>query len=898
MTSMDMAHALRFSRYLLIEEIGRGGMGVVLRAYDPALRREVALKILRKDVLTRTARERLVREARSMARVSHPHVVQIYDVEWGDDDTLALVLEYVPGRTLRQWLADAPRSWNEVLEVLIAAGRGLAAAHAEGLVHRDFKPDNVLIGLDGRARVTDFGLVRELRPEESAPNAEPQSATPDRVDDIVTGAGSVVGTLVYLAPERLRGVQADANTDQFAYCVTLWESLFGSRPFNGRTVVELAVEMTSRRIEPPEDAPKIPGWLLDAVRRGLELEPQRRWPSMESLLETLSRRTTRQPRWRLLGVAAICTSLITMLAWPRARSSSDAPACPPAEVDLAELWNDQRAQSIALAFEATDIAYAADTWWRIQPRITAYVDELRSYQEQLCRGRDEGRRDEPRTARTCLDDRHEELAALLDVLEAVDATVVQNAAMAVASLSLVRTCMERETAHAFARSLEPATRVRVRELERDLFRASAARATGRYAEAEVLAQGVLDDAHRFGWRQLVADARLARGLAWDALARYEDAARELSEAFFEASSAGSDEIALEAASALVFLMGCSLARHDEGQQWDRLARTLIVRLDLEDDIAVATRLNAVGAMAWQRGEYAEAMWAHERALAIQEEVLGVEHPVVATSLNNLANAHRGLGALERASAAHERALAIREQAFGPEHPEVGMSLNNLGNLLAARGDDDRALQILRRALEVWERALGPDHPNVATSLANIGTLLARRDEYDAALRALERALAIREQSLGPDHPDLAASLHNIGGLHRIRGDEDEALHYFERALAVRTAGLGIDHPDTAISFQSMAAVHEERGELEAAAGAYAKALDIRERTEGTPLDLARTRFALARVLRRLGRESDRSLELALQARDAYVTLGEPARSRLDEVEAWLDARERHRTGGR
>ncbi|MFP2913145.1 protein kinase domain-containing protein, partial [Pyxidicoccus sp. 3LFB2] len=244
------------ARYVVLERIGRGAMGDVYAAYDPELDRQVALKLLRPEGRhLEELRSRLLREAQALARLAHPNVVTVHDVGVAGD-CLFLALELVEGTTLAEWL-KAPRAQGEVLRVFRDAGLGLAAAHAAGLVHRDFKPSNVLVGQDGRVRVTDFGLARPsnrgLRPRAaSASPRAPNGPAP------LTRTGVLVGTPAYMAPEQQQGQGVDALSDQFSFCVALYEALHGVRPFEGLNLEELARAAREGRIRAPERDAKVP----------------------------------------------------------------------------------------------------------------------------------------------------------------------------------------------------------------------------------------------------------------------------------------------------------------------------------------------------------------------------------------------------------------------------------------------------------------------------------------------------------------------------------------------------------------------------------------------------------------------------------------------------------------
>jgi len=267
-------------RFVLLDCLGKGGMAVVYAAYDPELERKVAIKLLRTDLpgagsLT-DLRAQLLHEAQAMARLSHPNVIVVYDVGTFRDQVF-LAMEFIRGPDLRAWLEEHPRSWREILEVFLRAGEGLVAAHRSGLVHRDFKPDNVLVGQDGQVRVTDFGLARALRPADSEGNPSPSATAP------IVQYQPLAGTPLYIAPEQWRGAPADERADQFSFCVALFEALYRQRPYTGRT----SASFTGALPEPIEKV-SVPGWIRRVLEHGLRLAPEDRYPSMQHLLDALS----------------------------------------------------------------------------------------------------------------------------------------------------------------------------------------------------------------------------------------------------------------------------------------------------------------------------------------------------------------------------------------------------------------------------------------------------------------------------------------------------------------------------------------------------------------------------------------------------------------------------------
>jgi serine/threonine-protein kinase len=593
-------------------------------------------------------------------------------------------------------------------------------------------------------------------------------------------------------------------------------------------------------------------------------------------------------------MAAGATLAVAAFAWQHAEERRRFDACVAESDSIASVWNESRARAIGRAFEATDLAFAAETWSRSEAYADAYVDAWQRRYSTMCeRSVVLGTLDSASTsaARDCLTERRDEFAAMVDAASEPDAAAVRRSATAFASLARVDRCLDPASLerHASPPYSGP-QRTRIHGVRARLARVYAAIASGRYDDANERAEAVLHEAQDLGWEPLIAEARLARGDAWSGLGRYEDAARESTEAYFEATAAMRDEAALRAANQLVHLLGQPLARPDEALQWSRRSEALVHRLGMERDLLEAFRLNAVGIVHRMRGDYAEAKAAHELSIAIKEEVLGPDHPHLANSLDNLGNALRLTKEHDSSLPLHRRALEIRRRSLGPNHPDVAVSMTNLGNWYAARGDAaDRALELYRGALAIWKQTLEPDHPRLAAVLNNIGNLHWGRGEYEEALASHERAMLIREAAHGPNHHTVAASLHNIGLVHQSRGELADALAHFERAKAIATTVRGPKHPQVAMHLHSIGEVYAERGDLVAAIAAYEEALTIKQRAGLDARDVTLTQFALAEALSRHGGHRRRSRALAIAARDGYRSLGPAWVDSLAEVEAWLDA---------
>jgi serine/threonine protein kinase len=322
-------------RYEVSEEIGRGGMGVVYAAHDPELDRRVAIKLMRPEtsesISASEGRARLMREAQAMARISHPNVIAVHDVGTLGEQVF-IAMEYVEGHTLSQWLAERDRPWREIVSMFVQAGRGLAAAHAGGILHRDFKPENVLVGKEGRARVVDFGLARAAEPSNSDERstadgevaADTQTTTPPDVKTTVTETttrlarlGITVtrrgkfGTPAYMAPEQLMGEPVDERTDQYSFCVALFQGLCGELPFSAENVGALLEKIKQRRVTDVPKLNSVPSWLRQVLLRGLSPAREDRYRSMDELLHQLTRRPTAV--WRASVAALVLLAVLFMI---------------------------------------------------------------------------------------------------------------------------------------------------------------------------------------------------------------------------------------------------------------------------------------------------------------------------------------------------------------------------------------------------------------------------------------------------------------------------------------------------------------------------------------------------------------------------------------------------------
>ncbi len=423
-----LARGSQVGRYVVVDRLGAGGMGVVYKAVDPELERTIALKVMpvRPGADTAAARDRLLHEAQALARLAHPNVVAVHDVGTVGDDVF-VAMELVEGQTLGEWCRDRPRL-AELLPVFVAAGRGIAAAHAAGLVHRDFKPDNVIVGADGRVRVLDFGLARAQ---------DDAAATGDSI--------RATGTPAYMAPEQHAHQPIDARADQFSFCAALYEAVYGVLPFAGDTRAELAAAVTAGKLVDPPDDRRVPGWLRRILLRGLARDPDQRYPSMNALLAELDRRLGQ--RRVLLALGAALLLAVAGGAWWMGRHEKTTPeVCRGAAELLDGTWDEAVKKVAHDRFLATGRPHAQATFDRVAMLLDGQAAAWVDMWTQACRAtRRDHRQSETDLAlrTTCLDQRLAEMRELTTRFTgAVDEETVDNAIHATFQLSSIEDCAD------------------------------------------------------------------------------------------------------------------------------------------------------------------------------------------------------------------------------------------------------------------------------------------------------------------------------------------------------------------------------------------------------------------------------------------------------------------------
>ncbi len=784
--SMIDAHAplpTRIGRFVIVRKLGEGGMGVVFDAFDPELERRVAIKVLRPAMRhhrNSQGEARLLREAQTMAKLSHPNVVQVYEV--GEvHDLVFLAMEYVAGKDLRTWLAVKPRSWREVIAVFLQAGQGLAAAHAAGIIHRDFKPDNVLVGDDGRVRVLDFGLARPQYGGEVDEFMPPGKGVGASHKITLTQVGAYIGTPAYMSPEQHLCKPADAKSDQFGFCIGLHESLYGRRPFLGKTSAELRLAVF-RPPEPPPNDRRVPSRLRRIVLRGLSVEPGDRYADMQALLADLGRNPART--WKRVGLGLGTFGLATLGAFASGWLS-DERRCSRGDEPLMDVWNPARAGQARAAFLATGVPYAAETWPKVQVALDAHAGAWAERRAYACAATLRGEATEQLLdlRNECLDGRLRELEALVGTFVTADAATVERALQVTSGLAPLAVCDDARYLRARVKPpADPALAEKVARARVLLARAAARRDAGRPRQAREIATAVRRASKDLAYPPLHAEALLELGRCEEATADYVLAQDHLREAYHLALGIAADPVATDAAIALS-LVYYRKSEFADSFAWSQHARSLLHRIDDPPEQAVLYLLYRSYSQSGL-GLHVDAIATAEQALALAEANFSPLDPRRGRMLAGLAHARWASGDDAQALDLFKRSQLSWSDGLGAEHPFVASSAINISTIYIQRRAFEDAAAVLRPALGIMERAFGPDHPNVADTLVNLASLATIQGRLHEARESADRALRIYLR-VDPDRPEVIGLLTDLGSLQHLLGRHDEGLASLRHALALR-----------------------------------------------------------------------------------------------------------------
>jgi serine/threonine protein kinase/Tfp pilus assembly protein PilF len=765
----DIAIGAAIGRYVVRAVRGSGAMGHVLEASDPDLDRVVAIKIVRNSDPGSDARA--LREGRALAKLAHANVVTVHDVGiWSGGVFLAM--ELVRGTTMREWAKS--RSPREIARVFAAAARGIAAAHRMGLVHRDIKPDNLVVDDDGRVRVIDFGLA------------------------VASGDGALAGTPAYLAPEK----RSDARSDQYAFMVSLHEAVTGERP-------------GERELRP--------AWLRAIVERGLRSDPDARWPDMDAVAGAIERKLARGHG--VIAAAGVLGLAGVAVAYVATRPSPE--LCAGGRAEMAAVWSPAQRAAIAATLPA-DIAAI------VGARLDRYAAAWQDMHAAACeatRVRGEQSEELLDLRMSCLRTRLVEMRSLVELFAHADRGLIVRAPSAASSLSSLDDCADAKVLLDPVRPpRDPMSRARADAIADRVAVAQAQFEAGQIKDSRDTADAAVRDARALGHAPTLAHALFAL-----ASAQHRDGDGATAEQTFReairAAEAGRDDALKADAMIVMLLVGDDPSRSAAMIALAEDAKAVLQRLG-GDDERTAKLLDNLGVILRAAGKLDEALADHQKALAIRERVLQPDDPSLAITANNVGAVLFDLGKGDEAMRYFERARTIWERAFGSNHPQVAYAYNNLGSVLWQQGKLGEALAMTERGLAIRKAALGADHPDTGVSVYNMGDIQRDLGRFSDALASYEHAKAIFEKALGTKHPLFAKATEMIGMTQTDLGRFDDAQRNLDAAFAIRTATLPPGHTDLALSHSGLGDLARKRRDFKGALAHYAAAMAINDKAFG------------------------------------------------------------------
>lgn len=831
-------------RYEIVREIGRGAMGVVYVAHDPALARDVALKVLRPQA----SADRLRREAQALAKLAHPNVVRVYDTGEHDGQTF-IAMELVDGQTLRTWL-ETPRTIAEIVDVLVHAARGLIAAHEAGLIHRDFKPDNVFVATAGQVLVGDFGLARAALPGSSDDVPVATTTAAAISSDSLTRTGTVVGTPAYMAPEQLEGVPS-AACDQFAFCVTAWEACFGTRPFVGATLGQIRDRIEAGDlVRPPERA--VPPRLERALRRGLAARPTDRFPSMSALVAALEPAPRRRLLWVGIATAAVLATAITLVLVNRTTADPSVD-CDAAAGMFAPVWA-----------PATTALLAARNGPEVAATFGQYAQSWRDARIEACRATHVRHEQSLQTLEqrvACLDRARASLQSVLATLVTA-APMLPRAINAVAALPSLERCRGGSGAPPIEQASEIAA------VDAALAAVDVALLAGGSNVEEKAFPALRERAVRLGYAPLTLRATMidARIAMWAGDATRAEAV--LRQVMISAEQAADDFTRAHAGGLLAKLLADR--RPAEAATLASAARAALIRAGTDPTVEVAV-LEGEIATATARRAHRDAALLQERVVALHRARFGDAGPVV--------HALARLAVLwDRAGDRGKTAEAMREAATLElkGRPDAALLAEDTAPLLLD-GDFEGAIELATRQL-VALRAGPPALYAEATYVWQIALAAEMALDYQTALERYREAAAIFTRPVAefatPDaQPDVVDLVMRRANAHVGAGTVLLNLGRADEAVAELRLALAVDHADAPPVAAELDAANRTLGRALVESGHYREGRAILEpvvarlanNPAASPLSLGILRSALGRALWEDGGVRERPRAFALLA---------------------------------
>ncbi len=857
--------ALSLGRFEFVGVLGQGGMGVVYEVYDPSLARRLALKRPRGDA----SRPRFHREAKALARLSHPNVVQVHDVIEGAEP--AIVMELLDGETLAEWLNSKPRTWREILEGFLQAGEGLAAIHRVGLVHRDFKPSNVMVTREGRVVVMDLGLVHE--------GASPGSSSGGiAVEPSETGSGPIAGTRAYMAPEQLAGGRADPAGDQYSFCISLRAALCAE--------LSPVREATTKG---PSNA--VPRWILDVLRRGTAARPSERWPSMGVVLEELRDDPSQRRRRKFIAVALLGASSLSALAYSGYAEFEDRrarAACRDQSRTLAAHWTPESRARLSAAFSSTGSPMAPIVWPSVESLAGAYIERWTEVRQAACLDASLGASgDEPLSEREvdCLELGATGFLALFEAWEEADAAFLPRAAQALAGLEDPARCRE-QTAFEWKTPSRVRARQGVLELRKEIASLRTRMKLGAEVGLQARAEDLVVRARDLDWGPILVEAELNLARVLRDVGEYESAYAAGKRAYTAAVASGHDSEALYAAKVVADLAQAR-ADLDAALQWRDVANAMLDRLGLRGTIHEAEVASTSGTIERKQGRLESSLREHLRALEVHAAHLGDDHYLVTVDRLNAANA---LAALERHAEARaylETVAEHRSRMFGAQHPSLYFVHTNLATVLAELGQPESSAQSFARALELGEASFGPHHPRLLPLLSNMAASSYADDEFGRARELYARMEALARRVHGDEHPTVGVAWVGLGNVALATGRAGEAAESFRAGIEPLEAGWGPSHPSVATARKGLARAYLASGDALAARTELERALEIASASQGAQALTAGIRHRLARALWQLG-EAGAAVSMGRRALEYFQSEAAVGlEDERDELAAWL-----------
>lgn len=858
----------RIGRYEVLDAIGGGGMGMVYSALDPQLQRKVALKVLhpRRNNDARS-QQRMLQEARALAKLDHPNIVKVHDAML-EDEQVVVVMELLEGRTLEAWLTEAPRHWREIVDVYAQAGDGLAAAHGVGVVHRDFKPSNAIIGNDGRVRVVDFGLARVSDAHGDTIPAGNAHASPE-----LTATGDLVGTLAYAAPEQLVDDAVTAASDQFSFCVALHAALEGVPPFDGLDHTSRLASIERGVATRARDGRRLPPWLRSLVGRGLRARPEERFPSMRELVRELRRaRGWRRWRFAILGAVALCAAIAaTAVVMHRTPESCDG------GIALVQReWNPDLRRHVREAIEKLATPYGTEVRDRVLRTLDGYAADWQSAHHAACRAHQRGETSAVLMDRqmTCLSRRLGDLRAAVAVLASVDAASLPQVMDVASAIPSAAPCLDLELMHSDVAPPDTlALRTTIAGVRAQISSAEALARAGRAEDALATLARARAIAHATPYPPLEVDVALAEGRILLAQSELERAIAALTIARDRAFEEQMLSAAVEASARIIYAEGAISPRLDRLQS--ELTTLLPLSAGLRGDYFTRPLLlNNIGTVYVAAGRRSDAASYFEQA---KTEIRRHDPGIL-----ELANVDLNLAMITSDTPKREAlARAVWEKfrdTLGEQHLSTLDALNAYAMYVA---DPAVAFEAVSRATASYEQFHPTARHQIQISLSRSAILAAELGDVAGSNELYRRAIAAMENDPDPDivalrqlcTGELALQVHDpthaIEAFRTVYDARSRSENWWERADALR-AEVGLGQAAAAVADDGAAIRY-----LDAAVRDYPAIVAMNENVEYKRY-LARARHALSQVLMHSHQDGKRARSLDEDARSFYRTAGENA----------------------